>query len=60
MATQKGRLVLRLPNLNLRGGKHLILLTIISVIVEVASLVVGVFQLVLSLRLNPKRKKNRQ
>ena len=60
MATQTGRLALSLPNLDIRGGRNLDTLTMISVVVGVAGLVVGVVQLVLMLIETKKDRKNRR
>ena len=49
-----------LPNLDIGGGKSLNTLTIISVVVGVAGLVVGVVQLLLMVIQYQKDKNNRQ
>lgn len=49
-----------MPNLDIRGGRNLDTLTMISVVVGVAGLVVGVVQLVLMLIETKKDRKNRR
>lgn len=49
-----------MPNLDVRGGRSLDTLTMISVVVGVAGLVVGVVQLVLMLIETKKDRKNRR
>lgn len=57
---KRGGWLCLLPNLDIRGGKSLDTLTIISVVVGVAGLVVGVVQLVLMVIRTHKDRKNRR
>ena len=57
---KRGGWLCLLPNLDMRGGKSLNTLTMISVVVGVAGLVVGVVQLVLVIIQSHKGKKDRR
>ena len=57
---KRGGWLCLLPNLDMRGGESLNTLTMISVVVRVAGLVVGVVQLVLMFIQYRKSRKNRR